>query len=106
MRTHSSTTFKSLMKSGHSALPGQGPDIPFAPAAPVLDKLYTLPQISEYLHIGTRSLQTAISEGRLTSSFVGRQHLVSESSIATYLERQQGTSPYGKKHTPEAQETN
>jgi hypothetical protein len=104
-RRLSNTTFGSLMTSGHTTLPGQGPIVPYPiPPTPVLEKMYDLVELGRYLRLGPRPLMRAISEGRLTSSFVGRQHLVSESSIASYLEGQKGTSPYGKKPHPETQD--
>ena len=75
---------------------------PTAPAPSRLQRLYNLTEVGEYLRLGPRPLMKAIAEGRLTSSFCGRQHLVSESAIADYLENRQGTSPYGKK--PQAQD--
>ena len=105
MSRQKSTTFSGLTKGYYDRLPGQGRDVPYpAPASPVLEKLYNLVQVGEYLRLGVRPLIKAISEGRLTSSFVGKQHLVSESAIAAYLRNQQGTSPYGKKLPPEGQD--
>ncbi len=79
-------------------LPGQAADSfpPFTPA-PVLERMYTVHELTTYLRLGQRPILTAISEGRLTSSFVGRQHLVSESSLAAFLKHQEGASPYSKK---------
>jgi excisionase family DNA binding protein len=75
---------------------------PSAPAPPRLQRLYNLSEVGEYLRLGPRTLMKAIASGKLVSSFCGRQHLVSESSIEAYLENQQGTSPYGKQ--PKAQD--
>lgn len=107
-RTHAKgTTFSELFTSNLPALPGQGPIVPFnpAPEQPKLERVFTVAQLGPYLHLGQRPILKAIAEGRLTASFCGRQWLVPESAIADYLERQRGTSPYGKKVTAEAQDT-
>jgi hypothetical protein len=100
MRTYSSTTFAGLIPGGLPVVNGQGADSfpPFSPTPqnPVIERLFTVAECEPYLHMGARPILKAIASGKLVSSFCGRQHLISESSIAAYLEGQKGKSPYGK----------
>jgi excisionase family DNA binding protein len=99
------TTFNALLGSGLPKLPGQGADSfpAFSPEKPVIEKLYTVPEVAQYLRIGPRPVYAAIQEGRLVSSWVGRSHLVSESNLAAYVKVQErATSWHGKKVMPEA----
>jgi excisionase family DNA binding protein len=75
---------------------------PFTPA-PVIEKLYTVSELGDYLRMGPRPLYAAIQEGKLKSAFVGRQHLVSESNLAAYVKAMESeTSWHGRKVVPEA----
>lgn len=101
------TTFATLIGSKNLPnLPGQGgPDVPFAPTPtpPVIEKLYSVSEVGRYLRIGVRPIYAAIKSGKLVASWIGRAHLVSESSIIAYVKLQQGVSSWhGKKPAPEA----
>ena len=82
---------------------GQGQ--PFNPT-PKLQRLWTVPELGEYLHIGERSIYKAISEGRLIASWVGRQHLVSESNLAAFVKLQESDSSWHQKARETAKEAN
>jgi excisionase family DNA binding protein len=85
-------------------LPGQAADSfpPFTPV-PVIQKLYTVPEVGQYLRMGECPIYKAIAEGRLIASWVGRQHLVSESNLAAYVKAMEAeTSWRGRKVTAEA----
>jgi len=83
-------------------LPGQGKDAFPAfnptPVKPTVERLYTVPEVGEYLRIGPRPIYKAIAEGHLVSSFIGRSHMVTESNLAAFIKNQEkATSWHGRK---------
>jgi excisionase family DNA binding protein len=109
MERTSSTTFEGLIPGGLPTLTGQGANqFPaFNPApAPKLERLWTVPEVCEYLRIGERGVYRAISESRLLASWVGRQHLVSESDLARFVENQKAETSWHQKARETAKEAN
>lgn len=77
---------------------GQGANqFPAFSPAPKLERMYTVPEVGEYLRIGPRPVYRAIAEGKLTASWVGRSHLVSESNLAAYVKSQEQASSWHQK---------
>lgn len=97
-RTYSSTTFAHLLPGGLPTL-NQGADqfAPF-PEKATIEKLFSVPEVCQYLRLRDRTVYAAIQEGRLTASWIGRRHMVSESDLAAYVKNQQKVpSWHGKK---------
>src|SRR6266702_3210547 len=97
-KTYSSTTFAGLIPGGLPTL-NQGADqFPAFTPAPKPEKLYSVPEVGEYLRVGERPIYKWIAEGSLIASWVGRSHLVSESNLVAFLKnKEQASSWHGKK---------
>ncbi len=97
-KTYSSTTFDAMIKGGLPNLTmGKDQFPPFAP-----ERLYNVEEAGAYLRIGPRSVYRWIEEGRLKASFVGRSHLIRESSLVEFVKQsEQDSSWQSKKHNSE-----
>lgn len=82
---------------------GQGRDN-FQPFA--RERLLTVPEVGEYLHVGERPIYKWIAEGRLVASWIGRSHLISESDLARFVENQKAETSWHQKARETAKETN
>jgi len=93
--TYSGTTFAALIPGGLPTLTqGAGQSPPFAP-----ERLYTVEEAAEYLHIGDRTVYKFIAEGRLIASWVGRSHLITQSNLVAFVKGAE--QDYSKPTSPE-----
>lgn len=51
------------------------------------DRIYTLDEIAEMLHITRRTLYTYIKEGKLQAVKIGKYWRVSETNLQSFLEK-------------------
>lgn len=78
------------MKQTYSVLPPI--TLPSEPAQPKLERLYTTPQLCEFFHVGERAIYRWIASGKLVTSKIGRNHMVTESNLAAFIQGAEGES--------------
>jgi excisionase family DNA binding protein len=49
------------------------------------DRLYTLKEVADYMHVTVETVRTWIKDGKLVAARTGRSYVVSDSDLRAYL---------------------
>ena len=66
------------------------------PGVEPVEKLYSLQEAADYLHVTTRTVRNWIKDGRLRAFKIGRRLIIKESTLQAFVDALESQSEGGK----------